>query len=120
MVAGLVGACTSRRSTDSVRSRASAALHEFAAHPRADSQRPFDESTRGSLALWLDDRAGDGFSTSRNGGTPRRCQANTVAGFTKTTAGRQPLNVCDNHSLSMRSAAVRHSRGRGDRFTIAN
>jgi hypothetical protein len=50
---------------------------------------------------------------------PRRCQASTVAGFTNTSTGRQPLHVCDNHAQSMRSAAVRHSRGRRDRFTTA-
>ena len=35
---------------------------------------------------------------------PRRCHASTVAGVTRTSAGRHPLQTRDNHAHSTRSA----------------
>ena len=51
---------------------------------------------------------------------PRRCQASTVAGCTTWSAARQPGHRFDSHAHSRRSTVVKRSRGRRERFAIAN
>jgi hypothetical protein len=46
---------------------------------------------------------------------PRRCQATTVSGFTRTSAARQSGQIRENQTQSSRSAAVKRTRGRAER-----
>ena len=87
---------------DSSRFPVSALPHESEAQPRADSRRPFDESTRGPRGPRLDDPYRWRVFHVHNRPKPRRCQASTVSGLTRTIACRQPLHARDSHTQRIR------------------
>ena len=56
---------------------------------------------------------------AQNRRNPRRCQASTVSGLTRTSADRHSIHACDSQAQSSRSTAVRRSRGDRERFRTA-
>jgi hypothetical protein len=110
MGAGAGESCISRQSPDRRRSRVSAVRHESAARPNAGFAcaivRISVRRSAGTVGRPMRRRLFQVHHSRK----PRRCQAMTVSGLTRTSAVRHPFRMCESTTQSQRSVLASRTR----------